>query len=639
MKVSLAWLQTYFDTPLPSADDIVRELTFKAFEIEGTEKTGDDTILDVNVLPNRNHDCLSHRGIAHEIATLFSLEMNDPLRDRRAEYPASKAVSVKIDDEKLCDRYIGLVIRGVKIGPSPDWLKDRLEGLGQRSINNVVDATNVVMLSVGQPLHAFDLAKLAGEEKAVRVRSAKDGEKITTLGGGEYELNPNHLLIADGNGGEALGIAGVKGGTAAEISEETTDILLESAHFDYVSIRKTAQALKLWTDASVRFQNDPSPELAGYGMDLVTKLILDIAGGEVEGVVDVYPEPQQAYTIEVSTAEVNDLLGTTMNDGNVEEILGHFGFSCEKKGEAYVVSVPFERLDLRIKEDIIEEIGRIYGYEKITPELPTFTKQEGVVDKEYFFAERVREALTGLGFSEIYTTSFHPDGDIELANSVAPERRFLRTNLRNGIEASLTLNLHNLDLLGLDRVLVFEIGTVFTKDGEYTALAIGARSSVKKENVDAIVDGAVEKVAQVLGTKLSGETKDGVWEDNVSDATEDIAEPTQYDHLTTGTEQVKYAPFSIYPFIARDIALWVPEGVFADDVEKIISEHAGELLVKKPRLFDTFTKTFDDGTTKTSYAFRLVFQSYDRTLTDGEVNDIMAAVTSALQQNEGWEVR
>src|SRR3989338_92095 len=303
MKISRNWLQTFFNAPLPDARALSDALTFHAFEIESVE----NDVLDVKVTPNRGHDCLSHRGIAKEISAILNIPMKSDLlsadpRGVLSSVPRTPlGLEITIGNLALCARYIAGYIRGVKVGPSPDWLRENLEAIGQKSINNIVDAANFVMFNLGQPLHAFDASKLASKSEQstvnsqqflIHVRNAKKGEKITTLDDKEYALSESMLVIADGNSGKAIGIAGVKGGKTAEVSEATTDIIIESANFDGVSVRKTAQALKLRTDASQRFEQGISPELAGYGMRAVTDLILKVAGGEIIGFVDEYPTPQ-----------------------------------------------------------------------------------------------------------------------------------------------------------------------------------------------------------------------------------------------------------------------------------------------------------------------------------------------------------
>src|SRR3989338_5477413 len=249
MKISRSWLQTFFKDPLPEAKTLADALTFHAFEIESIE----NDVLDVKVTPNRGHDCLSHRGIAKELSAILNVPMKgDPLRMEVSLTPTTNEVSVSIDETQLCPRYIAGLIRGAKVGPSPHWLRNFLESIGQKSINNIVDATNFVMFSLGQPLHAFDAGQLSKKEAyAIGVRRAKVGEKLLALDEKEYVLAENMLVITDRHADAAIGIAGVKGGKPAGISETTTDIIIESANFDGVSTRKTASALKLRTDASM----------------------------------------------------------------------------------------------------------------------------------------------------------------------------------------------------------------------------------------------------------------------------------------------------------------------------------------------------------------------------------------------------
>ena len=352
MKVSYNWLQEYFDESLPAPEELGDIITFHAFEVEDIEKVGDDYIIDIDVLPNRSSDALSHRGIAREIATLLDRDMKyDPLREETLEMEESEKLTVEIEDNKLCTRYVAAVIEGVKVGPSPKRLKRALEALGQRSINNVVDATNYVMQNTGQPLHAFDMDKLKGEQKKIVIRSAKTGEKITTLTDDEYELDESVLLIVDGNAGAPIGIAGVKGGKSAEVDDNTKNIVIEAAHFDRASVRKTAQKLKLWTDASTRFQNGPSQHLVGYAIADVVELILDIAGGTPEGAVDICCEETDKESVSVSLQQINNLLGTKLSSTDVEGIFKRFDFEFETAGESFTVIPPFERTDINIYED------------------------------------------------------------------------------------------------------------------------------------------------------------------------------------------------------------------------------------------------------------------------------------------------
>lgn len=611
MKVSYTWLQKYFEEPLPKIEDLVDLLTFHAFEIEGVE--GD--IIDIDILPNRSSDCLSHRGIAREIGTLLERKIDDPYKKELVDFPKSKLISVEIENKELCPRYSAGVIQGVKVGPSPKWLVEALESLGQKSINNIVDATNYVMFNLGQPLHVFDLDKLNGK---ILIRNARSDEGITALGGDEYTLDESNLLITDGE--NPIGIAGVKGGVKAETDQSTSNILIEAAHFDYVNIRKTAQKLKLWTDASIRFQNQPSRELVGYAMRDVVSLILEIAGGELEGVVDEYLTKKENNPVSVSVDEINSLLGTSVSEREVSDIFDRLGF--EYSGE-FTIIPPFERTDINIKEDLIEEVGRIYGYEHVEslqlPDLGDTTN----VNKEYYYAEKVRDFLTKEGFSEIYTYAFRDKGDIEVISPLASDKNFLRTNLTDGVKESLEINMKNAPLFGLDTIGVFEIGNVFLKDKEYNSLAIAYSGKEKRLNE------IKEILGNELGVEIKENVKDKVLEINFTDLVSKLSEVEEYATFNK-REIIRYRSISQYPFVLRDIALWVPEEVSSKEILDLIDN---DLLVVKTQ-FDEYKK---DG--RVSYAFHLVFQSLERTLSDTEVNEIMNGITSKLSSNNGWEIR
>lgn len=592
MKVSLTWLQKYFDAPLPSAERIAEAYTFHAFEIE--EVSGDT--MEVKVLPNRAADCLSHRGLAKELSAILDIPLaSDPLRTSLQMMDiVCPSLAVEIEDPKKCLRYIGAIVKGVKVGPSPGWLREALEAAGQRSINNIVDATNYVMLDIGQPLHAFDAGKLAQKEGkyAIGVRGAKAGEEITMLSGEEFALNPDILLITDANTDAAIGIAGVKGGKAAEVSAGTTDLIVESANFDGTLIRRGAQALKLFTDASLRFQNRPSPELANYGMRDVLALITKIAGGEVVGAVDAYPAPAAARaTVSVSLEKINGVLGSRYSREEVEDVFARLGLPAVCESQTFTITPPFERADLAIAEDLIEEVGRIIGYERIaSQELPPIS---GTPDQaRYRGIEKIKDQLVEQGFTEVSTQSFAKSGDITLANPLDKNMPALRTSLEGNLQDALARAKHYAPrvLAPGQKPKLFEIGTVFMKGGEQLEIKTTEPAPVLLE---------------------------------IHDAPEYM--PARY-------ELGAYQPFSIYPFVTRDIALWVSSDTESSSIEQTIRENAGELLVKLDR-FDKFEK---EG--RVSYAFRLVFESPERTLTDDEVNGIMDKISAALC-SAGYDVR
>ncbi|MDO8514736.1 MAG: phenylalanine--tRNA ligase subunit beta [bacterium] len=597
MKISRNWLQTYFEKPLP--EGLSEALTFHAFEVESIGRHEGDIVLDVKVTPNRGRDCLSYRGIAKEVSAILNLPLVPHpygITDIKLE-PKTEALEVTIENPQLCPRFSAAYITGVKVGASPDWLRTALESIGQKSINNIVDATNYVMFNIGQPLHAFDAAKLT-ENKGVRaldVRLAKKGEKMLGLDDKEYALTPTMLTIADGNTGETVSIAGIKGGKPTGIDEATTAIILEAANWDGVAIRKASQTLNLRTDASDRFQQVISPELTAYGLRAATDLIVKLASGAVAGFVDEYPKPQEKWTVSVSLQKINAVLGTKLAESDVVDAFKRLDLPFEIGGGDFVITPPFERLDLVIPEDLIEEVARIVGYDKIpTTELSPFPKKPEI-NKNFYAAEQMREKLISEGYSEVFTSVFADKGERVIANKVDGVRPYLRANLTDGLKDALERNTRNKDLLQLYKVKLFEVGAVW------------------KDNKEMMMVGTAEEGGIISEEPLG------------------VVAASAYDDLPISKTE-RYKTFSKYPFIVRDIALWCSQGTGPVEVLNVIRAQAGELLVRS-ELFDTFEKG-----EKLSLAFRLVFQSFEKTLTDAEANLIMEKVNAAVAE-KGWQVR
>ena len=602
-------MQTFFDSPLPSAEDLSNALTFHAFEIEGIENVRvrnsnmEDQALDVKVTPNRGHDALSHRGIAKEISAILKIPMRvDPLRENPPDggslEPRTDTIKVTVEDPMLCPRFTGAYIKGVRVGPSPEWLKTALESIGQQSINNIVDATNFIMFSLGQPLHAFDAAKLTAKRNswALNIRLARKGETLVGLDDKEYSLSPSMLIIEDANAGTVVSIAGIKGGKPTCIDESTTDIFLEAANWDGVTVRRTSQALKLRTDASDRFQQVISPELAAYGIRAAKDLIVELAGGAIVGYVDEYPQPQLIRQITITTARINALLGTILNDEEVVDAFERLGLPFEKKGGEFVVTSPFERLDLMIPEDLVEEVARIIGYEKIpTTELPEFQKKPDI-NQNFAATEKVREELVSKGYSEVYTSVFADEGERAVSNKVGGERPYLRATLLGGLREAEVRNARNKELLGLRNIKLFEIGTVWQGGKEKMVLGVADDEGIHESEL--VSDGKAKRYEAYPISKAD-----------------------------------RFTPFSKYPFIVRDIAMWVPQGPDAISEVLTIFAQEGGLLLRHVELFDQFKK--DD---RISYAFHLVFQSFEKTLTDAEANEVMTRITTDVEKR-GWQVR
>ncbi len=641
MKVLHDWLKDYIGEEMPSVAELEQLFTFHAFEIEDVERIDHHDVIDVKVLPDRSSDCLSHRGIAHELVALVGRPLRtDPLQNPVSLEPKTQKLSVTIEDSKNCRRFTGALIHGVTIKESPEWLTERLKALGQRSINNVVDATNYVMLSLGQPLHAYDAEKFPHDASGWHfgVRMAREGETITTLTGETYTLTPRVQLITEKNQDIPVGVAGVKGGKYAEIDASTTSLIIEAANFDPEVTRRSSQSLKLQTDASKRFENNLPPRLAEYGLHDVVALIIQLAGGTCEGYVDIYPNPQSNAPVAVSKAHIESLLGLSLTAEIIESIFGRLGFTFTKTGEGWEVTAPFERTDVLIAEDVIAEVGRVHGYEHVASVVPS-TVPLVELNARHYYSELIRTVLQKQGFSEVITSSFRKKDSIELQNALASDKGCLRSNLKENIREALDRNMPNVDLLQLRSIELFEIGTVFNKkDGqkgivEHTALALGVRQKQTGPSPkdDERLKEVVAKIEGVLGASLNGIIQHGIYECNLTEVISTLPAPTAYTPFVSPGD-VAFASFSSYPFVSRDIALWTEEGVTKDEIGTLIKQEGGELLIHST-LFDEFHK---DG--KVSYAFRLVFQAFDKTLTDGEVGVVMQRITTALT-NKGYSVR
>ncbi len=598
MKISYNWLKWYVPE-MPTPEKLADVFTYHLCEVESMEKSADgDTLFDLNILPNRAHDLLSVHGIARELSGQLGIEFKDPSGYYKTpplrQGSAGQALQIEIKTPN-CRRYMSRIVRNITVGPSPEWVVKHLESIGQRSINNVVDATNLCMFDCGQPMHVFDLKKLFSEK--IVIRQALEGETMTTLDDKHVALKQSDMVIADES--EILALAGVKGGTNAEVEDATTDIVLEVANFEPVTVRKTARRLGIFTDAAKRFENDLSPTLCEFGMKELTGLFIEMCPDAIfEDVVDVYPNPQLARTLSFSTDDVNKKLGTTISDGDVEAILKRYGYSYTHTASRFTLDVSPLRLDLVGAEDMVEEIGRIIGYDSVVPAIPTINFTPKTNDT-YARMCAAREKLLAEGYSEVMTYTFGKKGKVEIARG-AKGKEFLRTNLADGLAISYEMNRLNAPLLGVDEAKIFEIGAVFPSNG-------------------------VEKIHVAVGGKK------GITEMPLEDFSKELS-LSDLD-LKISEKAIRFTPWSNFPFISRDVAVWVPAGTHPSELIELCKEHGTELLVKEPWLFDQFTK---DG--KTSFAVRLIFQSHDRTLTDGEVASIMAHITEAIH-TRAWELR
>lgn len=634
MKVSHSWLQKYFDKEIPTAEKLVDLFTFHSFEIEGVEEIGNDKVIDAKILPDRAHYALSHKGIAHEISVLTGLVIKEK-KIEPVQLSKIDVVNVTVEIPAFCPRYMCRVIENVTIKESSEDIQHALIAVGARSINSIVDATNYVMFDCGQPLHAFDKDKVVG---GIIVRYAHEGEKMVTLDSKEVVLTSSDAVIADDEG--ILAIAGVKGGKKAEVTNATKSLIIESANFNASQVRKTSTRVGIRNESSKRYENAITPHLIEEAMAQVTAMIMlsshDAKAGDI---TDVYVTQDEPHTIDMSFAFIREALGVDMPQSEIISILKKFNIKIEKHDENVHLIIPRERLDLVIPEDIAEEVGRVYGYDKVPSSVPEKINTTSI-DSVFYYTEKIKSLLVDVGLSEVYLYSLTNTGEYEVAYPLASNKSFLRTELRTGIIKALEMNAQNAPALALDTIKIFEIGTVFSKKGEYTSLAIGIKHIKKVKGKTA--DDEVKEIWELIENKLQLpkekiHIKDGVLEVNISDLVQKLPKPENTKLDFPQLKDVIYKPFSVYPFILRDVAVFVPEEIDKSQIEEIITSNGGELLLRLD-LFDVFTKKFPDNSMLTSYAYHLVFQSHERTLTDVEINPIMESIYNQMT-SKGWSIR
>ena len=693
MKFSYNWLKEYIPD-IPDPKKTAGDLNMRIFEVEEVQPIGRDWALDIKVLPNRAFDCLSHLGIAREIAAIENIEFKMPKVSLREDkgFKIKDYLSVEVREPKLCPRYSARVVVDVKVGESPEWLKEKLEVCGLRSINNIVDITNYVMLECGQPLHAFDLDKLG--EKKIIVRRAGEGEKINTLDEGKAQriLNENILVIADAQ--NPVAIAGIKGGRLPEISASTKKVALEAANFDPVNIRRSSKTLNLRTDASMRFENGLDCNLTIWSLDRAAALVAEIAGGQVAaGIIDISAVKRSASNTGVAHNYIESLLGKEIASSEVLNIFKRLGLEAKQlkknKEVFYEIKVPTRRGDLLTSEDLIEEVGRLYGYENIPAKLPVGVLIPAFKNEELIYADDVRDILVGLGFSEVYNYSFVGENDrdfynfqdlTEVLNPLSQEQKYLRPNLAAGLIKNLKENLRYFHSAtsGFKKLKLFELGRIFyerknvaIEDWKVGGLIYfgGERQNdtsfyeakgtleilcnklglVDVWGDDFIAEGLPANWQKILHSKKTAQLKVGQtmlgW---VGEINPEILEelgiegrPTiwelNFDKLAKLVSRERtYQEPSRYPAVTRDVAVLLGSNVKVEAVTNII-ENTGGLLLADVDLFDIYEgEDLADG--QKSLAFHLIWQSLERNLSDAEVNDLMAKIVAALEE-AGWEIR
>ena len=630
MIFSYNWLQSFFQKKLPSPNKLAELLTMRSFEVAEIKKAGRDFIFDIDILPNRAHDCFSHLGIAKEIAAILNLKLKTP-SFAKASAGKKDFVSVEVGGQQACPRYAAKVITDVKVGSSPQWLKDRLAVCGLNSINNIVDIANYVMLEIGQPLHAFDAEKLEGQK--IIVRFARKGEKITTLDNQRFDLDTDILVIADAK--KPVAIAGIKGGKEPEVDKETKIIVLESANFNPQVIRQGSKKLNLKTDASLRFEHGLDPNLAESAINRAAYLMAELAGGKIaKGLVDVYLKKVYPKRIKLDLNYLETLLGVKISAKEIKSIIERLDFKL--KGS--LVVIPTFRQDVYLSEDLIEEIGRIYGYGRIPAVFPVGSLAPAKRNLDIFWEDKTKDILKELGFTEAYNYSFVSQSganSIELENPISKEHRYLRESLITNLQKNIKLNKNN-----FKEIRIFELGKVFSRPNKEENMVAGIVLNGSfydiKGTVEALLNRlGISDIKYIESAEKSAAVKVG--QESIGLIGENHFE-INFDKLKKiASEEVVFQPISRYPSAVRDLAILVPRNTKVVDVLNRINI-AGGALVKDVDLFDMYEgEELPQG--KKNLAFHIVYQSETRTLKSKEVDEIHQKIIKTLEKDLTWQVR
>ena len=651
-----------------------------------------ETVLDITPTPNRP-DHFSVLGIAREVAALTGQAVREPEIEYAQEGPPiTQATSVEIADPDLCGRYIATIIRGIRVGPSPEWLQQRLAAAGQRPINNVVDVTNFVMLEMGQPLHAFDYDRL--DEGRIVVRRPRPGEAITLLDGSDHPLGADHLLIADATTGRAL--AGVMGGADSEVAPETTNVLLEAANFAPDNTRRTAAALKQRTEASLRFEKGLNPELAALASARAMRLLLETGGGIADnGVADAYPAKRPPTRVQLTSERLERIAGVALPTETVRSILSGLGLPTRwKPPGTYVVETPPWRTDIALPDDVVEEVCRIYGYDNLPSRGLSGVLPEPSLDRPRRVRESIRDALAAAGCSEVITYAATsaaaldavpagpgdaPTGDdaLPLLNPMSSQHARMRTSLRPGVLASYAANARG-GARAAGRLQVFEAGKVFLprphdlpRERTDVVLAMGGTPAASahdpepraadlydaKALLDAVAaalrlpfdyegaeppDGALlpgvsARVAVVQGTgKRRRVTPVGVVgrldpavAERMGIAGDVFLAELDVDALAAcEPEPLRIGTLSRYPAVVEDLAIVVEADLPAARVHAVLTRNR---LVERADLFDIYQgPQVPEG--KKSLAYAVTYRSPERTLTDAEIARVRRGIVGQLER-------
>ncbi|MBM4453396.1 MAG: phenylalanine--tRNA ligase subunit beta [Chloroflexi bacterium] len=644
-----------------------------------------DTVLDLDITPNRP-DCLSVIGIAREVAALTGGKLRLPeVCYQEAGNPTGSMVSVEVVEPALCSRYCASLITGVKIGPSPQWIQQRLLSSGMRPINNIVDVTNYVMLEYGQPLHAFDYSQLRGRK--IIVRRAAKGEVITSLDGVERALSPEILVIADGE--RAVAVAGIMGGLDTEVTENATDILIESANFNQAVIHRGSLALKLSSEASLRFEKGLSRELPLMALKRATQLMAELTGGCVaKGIIDAYPGKQERKPISFAISEVRRLLGMEVGVDEIKRALESLGFDCGHTEDPlqFNVGVPWWRTDVTCAADLVEEVARILGYDNIPTTMLSAPIPERGLNPMLDLRRTLRDVLVNCGFQEVLTYSLTNQevlckltpqrtlaglALVRVANPMSKDYEYLRTTLRANVLSTLARNQRHQE----GGIRIFEIGKIFLpREGALPyekEMLCGVLSGVERGlswqgKAEAIDFFAAKGVVEVLLLRLRlagdfrasndetlcpgvsadiyvGKEKLGVVGElypracrnfDLSD-TAFLFEIDLEKLLSLAGKPMKYEPTPRYPSTTRDVALLVDEPIMYQQIYSAIKDFS---LISQVTPVDLYIgEQVPSG--KKSIAVRIVYQSFTHTLTDEEVDKVQRQILDKLERDLGASLR
>ncbi len=679
MIISLNWIKDYIELDLP-LPQLIEKLNMIGLMVEDWEEKGSDVILDIETYANRP-DTLGHLGVARELAAALELGIKEqkwPLTE--IEQKTSDLADVRIWDDELCPRYSAMVIKGIQVGPSPEWLRKRIEAVGLKPINNVVDVTNYVLFATAHPIHAFDLAKISGRK--IIIRKATDAEVLKGLEDRDISLTPEMLVIADEK--KPIALAGIIGGEESSVKESTQDVFIESACFDPVSIRKTSKKTGISTDASYRFERGADISFPPQAALMAASLLTQLGGKASKGIADVYPKPRKEKTVVLRHHRISNLLGLEIDEEFAVRTLASLGFKAEvQQRGVWQVKIPQFRVDVEREADLIEEIARFYGYDKIPSSLPPLRVLELPVDQKRERINKFRQLLFHNGFDEVLNFSFSdPEKEarlqtgqkaIEIRNPVSSKASLLRTTLLGGLLENIVWNKNR----GAEGIHLFEIGNVYfwqnETNREQLTLALATTGLVgpvqwhrKSEDTDFFrIKGALESLmtysryepfsfkeedhaffeqeyslAMIFKEETVGYC--GLLKKNLLDSYS-LKEPVWAAELNLALlfekqpYSFEFTPVDRFPSITRDVSFISSRSVLYQDIKEVVEKLAIPYLME----FDPHDRfsgsSIPNG--KISLSLRFVFRHPQRTLLAKEVDALQEKIINALVTKFKFQLR